>query len=643
MRGLLRLRRSALTGNLAALLGALISLTFATLMVARAGGPAQVGDYALLRVMPWLLAVVISGGIASATSYFLAGPTSGDRRVRSTLVVMAAVAAGVSLVIWVAASPLLRRVFFQDLTTVLVAWAGLKAASRLLVMTAKAGSQGSGDLAGSNWAILLEELLFIPAYVAAALLLGPKGGVAVVVALIATDVATGTIAWRRLLRRGYLAGAGRPSLALARRIYAFGLRGQVGSIMSLVNLRLDFMIVDLLAGPATLGIYAIASKFAELLRLLPTAFNWVLYPRFARQTAADARKRAAWLMPRAAAATALAAIPLALLARPVIPFFYGPAFIGAVVPGQLLLIGLSVEGAAGVVTAYLFGRGRPGLNSMATFGGVVVTIGLDLLLIPHYHLIGAAVASTAAYLTTTSLLVACFLVTRPTTAEPPAVIAGDAVQFGAVSRVVDILGAGSALVILSPLMLVAWLGARISTRASGIYRQVRVGEGGVPFTMFKFRSMRPGQDGLEVTTANDPRVTPFGRILRATSIDELPQLVNVLLGHMTLVGARPETVRLALLYPLRLQAIFRYRPGLTGPGQLYVRDSAALDTAEDVEAAYISELVPIRVALDLEYLENLSLRRTLSLILSTAGNVLFGISPATRISPSVPAGRHARV
>lgn len=640
MRRLFTLRRSALTGNLAALAGALISLTLATLMVARVGGPAEVGDYALLRVMPWLLAVLISGGIAAATSYFLAGPTRDDRRVRPTLIAMAGAAAGASLILWVAASPLLRRVFFQDLTTVLVAWAGLKAVSRLLVMTAKAASQGTGDLAGSNWAILLEELLFIPAYIAA-LLLGLRGGVPVVVALIAADVATGTIAWRRLLGRRYLVGAGRPSLALARRIYAFGLRGQVGSIMSLVNLRLDFMIVDLLAGPATLGVYAIASKFAELLRLLPTAFNWVLYPGFARQSAADARKRAAWLIPRAAGVTALAAIPLALLAKPVIPFFYGPAFAGAVVPGQLLLIGLSVEGAAGVVTAYLFGRGRPGLNSMATFGGVVVTVGLDLLLIPHFRLVGAAVASTAAYLTTTSLLVLCFLATRPIDAQP-VVAAGEPVRPGVFRRLTDIVAASAGLVILSPLLLVAWLGARRSTGASGIYHQVRVGEGGVPFTLLKFRSMRPGQPGIEVTTAGDPRVTRFGRILRATSIDELPQLLNVLLGQMTLVGARPETVALALRYPTQLQKIFRYRPGLTGPGQLYVRASEVLDNVDDVEAAYLLELVPVRVALDLDYLQNPSFRRTLALIVSTGANVLMGIPAADRLSP-VPAGRQARV
>ena len=162
------------------------------------------------------------------------------------------------------------------------------------------------------------------------------------------------------------------------------------------------LIIALLAGPVVLGVYAVASKFAELLRLLPTAFNWVLYPSFAKQAPVEAWRRAAWLMPRAAACTAFAAIPLASVAGPVLPLLYGSDFAGAVLPSQLLLVGLTVEGAAGVVTAYLFGRGRPGLNSLATAGGVVVTVALDLLLIPRLSLLGGAVASSVAYLATTS-------------------------------------------------------------------------------------------------------------------------------------------------------------------------------------------------------------------------------------------------
>jgi lipopolysaccharide/colanic/teichoic acid biosynthesis glycosyltransferase/O-antigen/teichoic acid export membrane protein len=619
---LLKLRRSSLTGNVTALVGALVSLTLATLMVARIGGPSAVGDYALLRVMPWLLAVLVSGGLAAATPWFLAGPTRDDPRVKPTLLAMAVVSAIASLLIWTAASPFLRQTFFRDLTTLIVAWAGLKAVSRLLVITAKAASQGTNDLPGTNQAIVLEELLFIPAY-AVALLLGLRGGGAVVAALIAADVVTGAIAWRRLIGRNYFKGVGRPSFGLAKRVYAFGFRGQVGSLAYLVNLRLDFMIVDLLAGPAILGVYAVASKFAELLRLLPISFEWVLYPGFARQAATEAWSRAAWLAPRAAAATALAALPLALLAQAVIPLFYGPAFAGAVEPTRLLLVGLSVEGASGVITAYLFGRGRPGLNSIATFGGVIVTVGLDLVLIPRLSLIGASIASTAAYLTTTSLLAVCFLLLQPRPTER-VLDPGEVVPLGFSRRILDVCVACVALIVLAPLMVAAWIGARISTGASGIYRQVRVGEGGMAFTMLKLRSMKPGQGGPEVTASWDSRVTRFGRILRATSIDELPQFINILRGEMTLVGARPETVALASRYPTSMQTIFKHRPGLTGPAQLYFRRNAAHDEAGDVEATYISEQVPSRVELDLRYLADPSMRRTLALIVDTIAYIAFG-------------------
>ena len=617
-RRLLSLRRTALTGNVAALTVALISLSLATLMVARIGGPSAVGDYALLRVMPWLLAVMVSGGLAAATPWFLAGPTKDDPRVKTTLLAIGAASSVASLLIWLAAAPLLKDLFLRDLTTLIVAWAGLKTISRLFVITAKAASQGIGDLRGTNYAIALEELLFIPGY-AVALLLGANGGAAVVAALIAADVVTGAVAWRRLLGRHYFAGVGRPSFELAKRVYVFGLRGQVGSIMYLVNLRLDFMIVDLLAGPAILGIYAVASKFAELVRLLPISFEWVLYPRFAGKTATDAWSWAAWLAPRAAAATALAALPLAVLASPVIPLFYGGAFVGAVEPTRLLLIGLSVEGASGVVTAYLFGRGRPGLNSLATLGGVIVTVLLDFLLIPRYQLVGAALASTAAYLTTTSLLGLCFLLMQPRSADRVMDV-GDPIPPGRFRRSLDIVVSGSSLVLLSPLMLAAWIGARLSTGASGVYRQVRVGEGGMAFTMLKFRSMRPSE-GPEVTASGDRRITRLGHILRATSIDELPQLVNVLRGEMTLVGARPETVGLAQRYPKELQTVFRHRPGLTGPAQLGMRQGGGMAASDDVESQYLEVQVPWRVAEDMDYLSRPTPARTVTWIVGTAAYV----------------------
>jgi lipopolysaccharide/colanic/teichoic acid biosynthesis glycosyltransferase len=134
--------------------------------------------------------------------------------------------------------------------------------------------------------------------------------------------------------------------------------------------------------------------------------------------------------------------------------------------------------------------------------------------------------------------------------------------------------------------------------------------------------MREGKKGPEITVLEDARVTQVGRFLRITSLDELPQLINIVRGDMTLVGARPETLSLANRYPPEARAVFQYRPGLTGPTQLHLRDlEAGSSQVEDVEGYYLSELVPKRVALDLEYLSDANLRRCFVLLLETVAHV----------------------
>jgi lipopolysaccharide/colanic/teichoic acid biosynthesis glycosyltransferase len=131
-------------------------------------------------------------------------------------------------------------------------------------------------------------------------------------------------------------------------------------------------------------------------------------------------------------------------------------------------------------------------------------------------------------------------------------------------RLLDIVVAAAVLGLLWPSVLVLVMAVRLSTGGTAIYRQRRVGQGGIPFTLYKFRTMRVHMEGPEVTAPGDDRVTWLGALMRKTSIDELPQMLNVLIGHMTLVGPRPESVALARRYPEELWFIFRYRPGVTG-------------------------------------------------------------------------------
>jgi lipopolysaccharide/colanic/teichoic acid biosynthesis glycosyltransferase len=195
------------------------------------------------------------------------------------------------------------------------------------------------------------------------------------------------------------------------------------------------------------------------------------------------------------------------------------------------------------------------------------------------------------------------------------------------------------LAISWPLLVIVAIASRLSTHGSAIYRQVRVGQGGVAFPMYKFRSMRPGLGGPDITTPDDERVTRVGALLRASSLDELPQLFNVLRGDMTLVGPRPETVALALRYPPEWRGVFAYRPGLTGPVQVTFRDAVPFGL-DDVEAYYVAELLPRRVELDLEYLANPTFKSTLTLMFATTSHVLSRVlskrEHARRAGPGSP-------
>ncbi|HST66302.1 MAG TPA: polysaccharide biosynthesis C-terminal domain-containing protein, partial [Mycobacteriales bacterium] len=413
--------RRMLVGNVAARLVALVALALATVLVARVGGPALVGAFTLLRVLPGLAGVLVSAGLPGAAPYFLAGSGRADPRVRAALGLLTVAGATAAAAGWLALTPVLHQVFFRQWDPGLTVAAALAVFTQLFVSVGKALLQGADDMRGANVAIGAEEVAFLPAYLAV-LPFGPGLG-PLLAGLVLADVVVAAGIAVRLARRGFFSRWSRPGLPLLRQITAYGMRGQLGGMLSLLNLRLDVAILGALAGPAVLGVYAVASKFAELLRLPGLAVTYVLYPAFAAQDAAAAAARTRALFRRAGVLTLLAAVPLALAAGPLLPLLYGRAFHGAIVPAWILLAGLVGEGIAGLVTAYLYGVGRPGVNSLAMGAGVLVTVVLDLLLIPRHGAVGAAVASAVAYLTTTATLVFAFhqLASRRRTVRAPVV------------------------------------------------------------------------------------------------------------------------------------------------------------------------------------------------------------------------------
>jgi O-antigen/teichoic acid export membrane protein len=398
---------AALLTNIVARLVSIACVALATLVVARTEGAAGVGSYALLRVLPGLVGVVVSCGLPGAVAFFLAGSRGDGRRLPFTIVSIAIVGGFVGSSLWLGATPALRGRLFPGMSGVLVAIAGVTVLTQLIVATAKSCSQGSGDMRGANIVIINEEFMFLPAY-GLLQVAGAAGPDSLVAALIAADVLTFTWGWARLARRGFFHHASAPSPRLARRIAAYGLRAQIGGIMTLLNLRLDFIILSLVAGPAVLGVYAVASKFAELVKVPGVALTYVLYPQYSRDGRAKATVAARRLMPRAGLGLAAAVVPLWPLAGWLIPSLYGAAFTSAVTPTRIILLGLVLEGVAGVISAYLYGVGRPGLNSWAMAVGLAVTVVLDLALIPRFGSIGAAVASAVTYLSSTLALIACF-------------------------------------------------------------------------------------------------------------------------------------------------------------------------------------------------------------------------------------------
>ena len=170
-------------------------------------------------------------------------------------------------------------------------------------------------------------------------------------------------------------------------------------------------------------------------------------------------------------------------------------------------------------------------------------------------------------------------------------------------RLFDMVCAALGLLILSPVLLVCTLLVGLTSPGGVLFRQERIGKDGVPFTIYKFRSMRKDNAGLKISTSRDTRITSVGRVLRKTKLDELPQLWNVLKGDMSFVGPRPEVREYTDLYTPEQRQVLMVRPGITGLASIRYRNENELLTASsDPNRTYIDEVMPAKLALDLKYI-----------------------------------------
>lgn len=191
-------------------------------------------------------------------------------------------------------------------------------------------------------------------------------------------------------------------------------------------------------------------------------------------------------------------------------------------------------------------------------------------------------------------------------------------------RAFDLTASAVGLLVLSPLLLLLAAAVAVTSPGGVFYRAQRVGRHGVPFRLYKFRSMVANADkaGPAVTVAGDKRVTPIGRILRKTKLDELPQLINVVKGEMSLVGPRPEDPRYVALYTPQQRAVLTVRPGITSLASVRYRDEESLLTGADWERHYVETIMPAKLAIDLDYVGRATLLTDIGIILRTIGALL---------------------
>lgn len=174
-------------------------------------------------------------------------------------------------------------------------------------------------------------------------------------------------------------------------------------------------------------------------------------------------------------------------------------------------------------------------------------------------------------------------------------------------RFLDIFFSFIGLIILSPLLIILAIWVRLDSNGPVLYRQVRVGLGGRDFKLLKFRSMRINADkaGLLTVGGRDSRITNAGYHLRKFKLDELPQLINVLVGDMSLVGPRPEVRKYVDMYSESQKKVLSVRPGITDMASIaYKKENELLAGSPDPEKTYIEEIMPEKLKLNLIYIEN---------------------------------------
>jgi Sugar transferases involved in lipopolysaccharide synthesis len=203
------------------------------------------------------------------------------------------------------------------------------------------------------------------------------------------------------------------------------------------------------------------------------------------------------------------------------------------------------------------------------------------------------------------------------------------VQF-ALKRIIDFLSSFIGLLLLLPILLIICLSIKIDSKGSIVFKQTRVGINGKEYKILKFRTMVADAEkkGMQITVGNDSRITKIGHFLRKTKLDELPQLVNVLIGDMSLVGPRPETPKYVAMYDEKQRNVLKVRPGITDIASIYFRsENSILANEIEPEKVYIEKIMPYKLELNSQYLIKLNILYDFKIIFLTIYAIISGKAP----------------
>ena len=191
-------------------------------------------------------------------------------------------------------------------------------------------------------------------------------------------------------------------------------------------------------------------------------------------------------------------------------------------------------------------------------------------------------------------------------------------------RIFDIISSLFGLILLSPFMIIIAILIKLDSKGPIFFKQVRVTKNGREFKIFKYRTMRVGSDKFsQITVGKDSRITKVGDFLRKYKLDEIPQLINVLIGDMSLVGPRPEVPKYVALYTEEQREILKVRAGITDYASIeFSNENDILANETDPEKAYIEKIMPRKIELNKKYLSEISVMTDIKIILLTIKKIL---------------------